>query len=461
MWGGGGRLEEDVDVEAFALNAMGECDDVLAMALGSDVIMPTHHPHMPAHGHHGTDSMLSHHVRHTNQSMASYTGMPGTSTTGSRLFERWAAAPAAQDPNAHHIHNGTIHIMGLNSSDSEAEQSMASTASGTRTPVSDCLLENEAHPGSPELLMHAHQDHSGMGGYSQGMMMMDNDNRRRQLAFLIGYVGTEFTAFDSTNGGRTVEYEMLNALRKSGLLMPSDTFERLGWSRAAPTEEGVHATAQCVAFDVMPVRTSLQVFAERLNSKLPPDVRVLNCATCDHVPGAAPPKPPANARFDAGRDAQCVVYEYVVPSAFLAPIPDNVLRGGVHAMHEYMRVFRLTKKQEKSVNAAMRMFQTGGTKGMPWYRDRLDYRVFLDPRDIATGDTRRSVKACGCGERPVIAGVEHVCMRFEGAGFTRGQVRRMAGLVLVAVQARAGCLPEVCIHVVCMICFDACICFDA
>lgn len=39
-------------------------------------------------------------------------------------------------------------------------------------------------------------------------------------------------------------------------------------------------------------------------------------------------------------------------------------------------------------------------------------------------------------------GVEHVCLHFEGKGFMRGQLRRMAGLVIMLIQGRNVGNPE-------------------
>lgn len=237
----------------------------------------------------------------------------GGGTTGSRLFERWAA-PHAQDGNFNGAAGNSL--LGHNWSDSEADMSMASTTgSGTRTPQSCDTAD-------------------GAGGQFTSSPGDDGDHDasgpRKQVAMLVGYVGSEFSSFDCGSGAaRTVEGEVIKALRKSGAVSSNDSLERIGWSRSARSFEGEHASCQSVAFDCVSFRSSMQSLQDRLNSRLPLDVRVLNTAPCGHEPlTAAGPQPPAKKRYDASGDATSVTFDYCVPSAFLAPIPEDALRGG-------------------------------------------------------------------------------------------------------------------------------------
>ena len=63
--------------------------------------------------------------------------MNGVGAAGSRLFERWSAP-----------HTGMPFSQGSDSEENFTEASMASTASGTRTPLN---LEMDEIPGSPEM----------------------------------------------------------------------------------------------------------------------------------------------------------------------------------------------------------------------------------------------------------------------------------------------------------------------
>lgn len=97
------------------------------------------------------------------------------------------------------------------------------------------------------------------------------------------------------------------------------------------------------------------------------------------------------------------------------------------------------------MNALLRLYITGGTKGHPWNAAKWEFRNFVDPNQAASeygGNTRRSVKSAQCGRRPVAGGVEHVCLQFEGSDFMRGQVRRMAGLIIMLIQGRNRGSPE-------------------
>jgi len=155
-----------------------------------------------------------------------------------------------------------------------------------------------------------------------------------------------------------------------------------------------------------------------------------------------PAKPASTRRFDAGREAVSRIFEYVVPSAALVALPRRVLEGGMPAMAEHLRSFRLSPKSEQHLNALLALFQTGGTKGIPWNRASWDFALFtehpadpLPPNGKPKPSTRRSVKQFRCGERLMLGGVEHVALRVEGNSFVPCQVRKMVGLLLLLAQA--------------------------
>jgi len=269
----------------------------------------------------------------------------------------------------------------------------------------------------------------------------------------VGYVGA-----DALGKARSVEAELVRALKATGLL-PAETasgdLAKVGWSTALPLDNPASAAAQCVVLDGQAPRApgGLAGLADKVNNALPAEVRVLNCAPCGpdghqhgHMAGQSPARPPSSRRFDASREAVSRVLEYLIPSAALMPMPPAVLEGGPAAVLEHMRSFRLSKKGEQGANAVLAMFHTGGTKGIPWNRASWDFSLFTDrqQQDPAkpAGANRRSVKQFRCGEKVMLGGVEHVCLRVEGNSFLPQQVPRMVGLAVLCAQARTSRPPE-------------------
>jgi len=144
--------EEEVDVESFALNPLTSIEHVMAIATSLDQIPATSDPSssfMPYSAFQGNMPFAG--------SNSSYGAVPfggglaaHSGTTGSRLFERWAQ-PSGMS-NGGGLYQGGL-LVSHNGSDSEenyTEASLASTASGARTPMN--FEGDDGLPSSPEVL---------------------------------------------------------------------------------------------------------------------------------------------------------------------------------------------------------------------------------------------------------------------------------------------------------------------
>lgn len=114
------------------------------------------------------------------------------------------------------------------------------------------------------------------------------------LAFRVAYIGTDYHGFQIQPKLRTVEGEILRALRKLGIIKDKRSSR---FSYASRTDAGVHALSQVVAF-----RTESHLAEPRvINSELPEDIRFYARAE-------------APENFNARRDAIYKRYRYYLYS---------------------------------------------------------------------------------------------------------------------------------------------------
>jgi hypothetical protein len=103
--------------------------------------------------------------------------------------------------------------------------------------------------------------------------------KKKKVAFLLGYVGTNYAGFQINESQRTLQGDFELALLRCHLLLPSNFGHpfKYGWSTSGRTDKGVHACAQVTSakIELLPDQT-LDSVREELNRVLPDDFRVLD-----------------------------------------------------------------------------------------------------------------------------------------------------------------------------------------
>ena len=121
---------------------------------------------------------------------------------------------------------------------------------------------------------------------------------RHRVALKVYYDGTKFEGFQRQPHGRTVEDRLIEALVKERII---EGAKEARWKHASRTDRGVSAIWQVVAFDVDEEGlTALRRSLMRINRRLLPDI-------CAWAWAEAPPG------FDPRRDARLRRYAYVAP----------------------------------------------------------------------------------------------------------------------------------------------------
>jgi tRNA pseudouridine38-40 synthase len=89
----------------------------------------------------------------------------------------------------------------------------------------------------------------------------------RKVALKVAYIGTDFHGFQRQPDLKTVEGELIEALKNANLIdNPKDS----GYAIAGRTDRGVHALGNVISF-----RTPEEVIINQINDFLPKSIRIL------------------------------------------------------------------------------------------------------------------------------------------------------------------------------------------
>lgn len=89
----------------------------------------------------------------------------------------------------------------------------------------------------------------------------------RKVALKVAYIGTDFYGFQRQPDVKTVEGELIGALKAANLI---DNLKDSGYSIAGRTDRGVHALGNVISF-----RTDKEVMINQINDHLPKSIRIL------------------------------------------------------------------------------------------------------------------------------------------------------------------------------------------
>ena len=97
---------------------------------------------------------------------------------------------------------------------------------------------------------------------------------KRTFALNIGYCGSKYQGLQTNEGAVTIEGILERALFLGGGIKECNfgNLQKIGWTRAARTDKGVHAIGQCVSMRLMVDNEAS--FIDQVNAYLPDDIRV-------------------------------------------------------------------------------------------------------------------------------------------------------------------------------------------
>lgn len=134
------------------------------------------------------------------------------------------------------------------------------------------------------------------------------DAPKRKYGLCIGYLGTNYQGLQINPGATTVEQLLERALLLSGGIIEPNygNLQKIQWTRAARTDKGVHAVANCCAMKLKCPVGFENEFIENVNKFLDPDIRLLAMTK-------------TTKRFNAKDFCSQRKYEYLLPTYCLQP----------------------------------------------------------------------------------------------------------------------------------------------
>jgi tRNA pseudouridine38-40 synthase len=105
------------------------------------------------------------------------------------------------------------------------------------------------------------------------VQLSEQDLQLNFYKFIIQYKGTNYSGFQIQPTEQTIQGEFNRAIKE---VIKSDNFKTIGSGR---TDSGVHAIGQVIRAE-LELNIPPQSFAKALNTKLPPDIRVVDADFC-------------------------------------------------------------------------------------------------------------------------------------------------------------------------------------
>ncbi|KAE9040087.1 hypothetical protein PR003_g5087 [Phytophthora rubi] len=129
---------------------------------------------------------------------------------------------------------------------------------------------------------------------------------KRRYGLWVAFCGKNYSGMQMNEGVKTIEAELERALFEAGGIAESNYgfLQKIGWSRAARTDKGVHAAGQLLTAKLH-VGDDIPAFVCKVNAALPEDIRVMHMVT-------------VTKNFNAKMTCDQRTYEYLAPTFIFA-----------------------------------------------------------------------------------------------------------------------------------------------
>lgn len=301
---------------------------------------------------------------------------------------------------------------------------------------------NERHPGSIPLELVKSSEH-----YDPEAIAALRELKRK-YAVCIAYLGSNYQGLQINPNAKTVEAELEKAFFLTGAITESNYgyMPKIQWTRAARTDRGVHALSQCCAMKLVISPSNRDVFIEKLNCVLPPDIQVLGLTKVVKSFNAhtqcgqrryhyllptytVQPHETVNAILQAAYEAQGPVRGAGYEGGFVDPNSSRSLgRDHLATCRNAITSYRIYAETLHRLKSTLQEYV--GTKSYH------NYTSGLEP------SPKRYILSFDCGE-PFICeqtGVEFVLLSVWGQSFIFNQIRKMVGMAIAVVRQETNLL---------------------
>lgn len=196
-----------------------------------------------------------------------------------------------------------------------------------------------------------------------------DDHPKRKYAVCFGYLGSAYQGLQINPNALTVEAVLLKAFLLSGSIEESnyENPQKIGWTRAARTDRGVHAISQVCAMKLKVMPNKEDELRLTLNSFLPADIRVFDVKR-------------VTKSFNSKVACSGRRYQYLFPTYLLKPVAEvSALRDALGkfdkmALRNALISYRVSAEALSRLRDAFKVFE--GTRRCVF--TRLSCRILCD-----------------------------------------------------------------------------------
>eukprot|EP01038_Epipyxis_sp_PR26KG_P013629 gene13629-18289_t len=260
------------------------------------------------------------------------------------------------------------------------------------------------------------------------------DTAKKKYAICFGYLGTNYQGLQINPGAITLEAELEKALFMSGAIAECNFghMQKIQWTRAARTDRGVHAAAQCCAMKlILPANGDRNPLLNKLNTLLPKDMRVHKITK-------------VTKSFNSKMHCTKRRYNYLLPTYLLQDSKNtNTIMDGLFA--EFNQNIKnnanpsllLNDENLKIARNNIFTYRTNESQlillkdCLKVYLGTHSYHNFTSGKTSADANSKRFIISFECSDPFVSSsGVEWLQLSLVGQSFLLNQIRKMVGLVV-------------------------------
>lgn len=225
--------------------------------------------------------------------------------------------------------------------------------------------------------------------------------KKKKVAMLLGYCGANYHGMQRNPGVRTIEEDLLTALRGAKYITKEDfeNQQNAHFQRSSRTDKGVSAARQVVS-----LKMSLDYSIEELNSRLPECIRIFNIKRVTN-------------KFNSKTKCDARTYSYTLPTYVF----DSAL-----VTNEDRRKYRITKEKLDEIDKVLSVY-----KGTKCYHNFTEKKYYNDP------SANRYMMSFGVERIFVDSDMEFAVLCVKGQSFMIHQIRKMVGLTIALVRGHA------------------------
>ncbi|XP_049885657.1 pseudouridylate synthase 1 homolog isoform X2 [Pectinophora gossypiella] len=225
--------------------------------------------------------------------------------------------------------------------------------------------------------------------------------KKKKVAMLLGYCGVDYYGMQRNPGVRTIEEDLLKALRSAKYINEEEfaNQQSMQFQRSSRTDKGVSAARQVVS-----LKLPLELKKEEINKFLPDCIRVFGIQRVTN-------------RFNSKISCNARTYSYVVPTYVFEPLL---------VTPEERRRYRISPSKLEQIEKVLSIY-----KGTKPYHNFTEKKHFEDP------SASRYMLGFNVDKVFVDSDMEFAVLLVKGQSFMLHQIRKMVGLTIALVRHHA------------------------